>query len=113
MQFAPWRWLVIFFTRTIHLSDVVAFLRARRKPPVPVPVPIEASDTSGAPTVPGARRTATTERKPLVPRLPIEGPPAGIVVSEQPLDTLPGELVDEFLHASAVAEKRAAPDPGQ
>ena len=108
MRIAPWRWLVIFFTKPIHLADLFAFLRSRRKAAVP---------PSREPETETVRRRAPEKPRPAAagPEVRVAWPALdskpGMDVSEQPMDTLPGDLRDELLRAVAGAGKKAPTDP--
>lgn len=91
------RWLVLFFTRPIRLSD---FAPARRRPD-----PQDADDVDPA----AARRERLARPRPVAPEagservsgLPVQAASVEIEVSEQPLDTLPAELQEELLNEPA------------
>jgi hypothetical protein len=101
------RWLVLFFTRPIRLSD---FAPSRRRPD-----PREADDVEAA----AARRERLATPRPVAPgagservsRLPARAASVEIEVSEQPLDTLPAELQEELLHEQARNGVVASPKP--
>jgi hypothetical protein len=94
----PWRWVVLFFTRPIRLSDLTALarpLKQREKAAVvakPAPVAEEAKAPPPRPRAsaagPGSARPQVVSLR--APALAVGG------VSEQPLDTLPAELQNEF-----------------
>jgi len=104
----PWRWVVLFFTRPIRLSDLKSFARPpkRREKAVEPPEPAPRADELKP--APPRRRTAApgpaSARPPVIslraPALEVGG------VSEQPLDSLPAELQSEFRNSSKGALDR-------
>ena len=95
MKGGPLRWVVAFFTRPIHLSDLKAVGRALKPRPKSK---AEVKEEAAAPVV--AQRPARPRAKVAdVPRALI--PPAhrasfDVAVSDVPLDTLPADLQSEF-----------------
>jgi len=97
MRLPVLRWLVLFFTRPIRLSD---FVPSRRRPD-----PRDADDVEPA----AAGRERLARPLPVAPesgsarvsRLPAQTASVEIEVSEQPLDTLPAELQEELLREPA------------
>jgi hypothetical protein len=99
-----WQWLVFFFTRPVHFSDL-SMLASRMKPKAKAaPSP---GATASAPIVVAAA-APSTPRERQVPRAVVASsvvssmfhPKLEIGVSEQPLDTLPAELRDELQRPS-------------
>lgn len=108
MQPGPLRWIVLFFTRPIHIADVKSFLRALK--PRPKPAAVAAAE----PDKPAERRPSRPR-----PAGSDAARPAGVAardtsmdvaISEQPLDTLPADLQSEF-GVSVPAAADAAPAP--
>jgi hypothetical protein len=97
-----WRWLVLFFTRPIALSDVRRWVdRSRslargRRGATP-----QGDDSDFAMT-----RLLSDDARWDASRRPGR---EGVDVSEQPLHTLPAELQDELLPAAK--RERRSPDP--
>jgi len=91
----PWRWVVLFFTRPIHLSDVTALLRPLKRPEKAAVV--EAKPVEEAVSAPPARPRPVAPSVAARPRLvALRDPALEVGVSEQPLDTLSAELQSEF-----------------
>jgi hypothetical protein len=94
----PWRWVVLFFTRPIALSDLTALarpLRRREKATVGAKPAAPADEVESRPSRPRSSTPGPGSAQPRVislraPALEVGG------VSEQPLDTLPAELQSEF-----------------
>ena len=102
MKGGPLRWVVAFFTRPIHLSDLKTIGRVL-KPRPRVKVQVEA--IVAAPAV-VAERPARPRPKADAVRAKI--PPAhrasfDVAVSDVPLDTLPADLQSEFGHSTGPA----------
>ena len=107
MAFRPWRWLVLFFTRPIRLSDfalLAAWLKPRARPePASAPAVVAVAPSAAATEVPRWKSTLPPEEitaskrasapMPLAAMLQTE---LAIAVSEQPIDTLPAELREEL-----------------
>jgi len=83
------RWLVVFFSRPIRLSDGAAILRLFKKRRAAAIEPEDKNDFR--PTRPSSFRD-----DPSRDHWPDRRPVAAIEISEQPLDTLPAELQDEL-----------------
>ncbi len=113
MASRPLRWLVLFFTRPIRLSDfsAVANRLMPRPKSVPAPTPLPIADT--VPMAASAAPIEVPRSRPAQVRQPIAArkdagpsvsamlrPDLGIGVSEQPIDTLPAELRDELQRPS-------------
>ncbi len=118
MAFRPRRWLVLFFTRPIHLSDFSALAhrlkpkpreKAAPEPVVPTVIatvpssePIELRRARPSPVrAPGGVKLATPRKDAgpsVVPSMFHRELEIG--VSEQPIDTLPAELRDELQRPS-------------
>jgi hypothetical protein len=90
-----WRWIVVFFTRPMRLSDVQRAWRVLRR----------AGNTPREPdrATPDFEPTRLLERSTYVDAW---GRSQDVDVSEQPIETLPAELRDEF-----AAEKRRPKQP--
>jgi len=97
----PWRWVVLFFTRPVHLSDVKGWLRPRRNEAAEVAVKAVEELASIPPVRPHPPfRTSAAPPRPLA----LRDPALEVGVSEQPLDTLPAELQSEF---DSIAKRQA------
>jgi hypothetical protein len=89
------KWLVLFFTRPIRLSDLSA-LAARLKPS---PRPDTSSGAAGDEEQERPRpRRAAGDARPSVPSSLLR-PELEVAVTEQPIDTLPAELQEELVRA--------------
>ncbi len=98
MAVGPWRWVVLFFTRPIHVSDLTAFarpLKRRAKPATAVAAAAAAADDDAAP-VSRPRTRAPVSAAVRLRGVPLRDPALDVGISEQPLDTLPAELQSEF-----------------
>jgi len=93
MRAGPLRWVVLFFTRPIHLSDIAAFLRPLKPRPKSSPVLVPAA-VPDADRPPRPRAKGDGSARPQVAS--VRDPSLDTTVSEQPLDTLPAELQNEF-----------------
>ena len=98
-----WQWLVFFFTRPVHFSDLSTFASRMKPKAKTAPAP----DVAAVPIV----ATSPTRSVPRERKVPGTGtasaavssmfhPELEIGVSEQPLDTLPAELRDELQRPS-------------
>jgi hypothetical protein len=111
MRLGPLRWVVAFFTRPIHLSDVAALLRPLKRPAKQGPAVAKAApvdDDADRPVRPRAKPSGA----PRPPVAPVRDPALDVAVSEQPLDTLPADLQSEFgvTASPAVAPPRSHGD---
>jgi hypothetical protein len=94
MKGGPLRWVVAFFTRPIHLSDLKAVGRALKPRPK---VKVEAKEAAPviAPERPPRPRAKVADvARPLIP--PAHRASFDVAVSDVPLDTLPADLQSEF-----------------
>lgn len=101
------RWLVLFFTRPIHLSDFAVTWRLPRS---------KKKDDVEPDTVPGGalakpRRSDPEAGAARTSRLPPDAVAAEVDVSEQPLDTLPADLQEELLREPSRAGPVATSTP--
>jgi hypothetical protein len=101
----PWRWVVLFFTRPIHLSDVTAFLRPLKRPEKAAVVEVKAAEEPVRASPPRPRPVASAVARPRV--VPLRDPALEVGVSEQPLDSLPAELQSEFDSAAKREAERS------
>jgi hypothetical protein len=102
----PWRWVVLFFTRPIHLADVKAFLRPLKRPAKAAVVGVKAAEEDAGASPPRPRPVASgAAARPRV--VSLRDPALEVGVSEQPLDTLPAELQSEFDTASKREAERS------
>ncbi len=103
----PWRWLVFFFSRPIHFSDLSALVRRLKSRAKADPTPAVATDAEQPPaTLPGKERKARagdnpsgSDTRPSIVSSMFR-PDLAIGVSEQPLDSLPADLQDELVRPS-------------
>lgn len=104
MRLGPLRWVVLFFTRPVRLSDVAALSRLFKP---------RAKSSAEAGAVLGERARGPLRQSP-ERSAPRHGFPTldqssqGVDVSEQPLDTLPADLQVALLVPAA---NPRAPDP--
>jgi hypothetical protein len=96
MAVGPWRWVVLFFTRPIQLSDLAAFMRPlKRRDKTATAIAAAPDDDDDTPASRPRTRTPVSAAVRLR-GVPLRDPALDVGVSEQPLDTLPAELQSEF-----------------
>lgn len=101
----PWRWIVLFFTRPIHLSDLAALarpLKQREKAVKSLDRAPAADEAEAPPSRPRAVGPGSASGRP--PAVSLRDPALEVGVSEQPLDTLPADLQSEF---DSIAKREA------
>jgi hypothetical protein len=104
MRLGLLRWVVLFFTRPVRLSDFAGILRMFKGRPKSIAEKVAVvSERVSEPPRMQAESRATRVSRPA----PRESP-QGVDVSEQPLDTLPDDLRIELLVPAA---NSGAPDP--
>jgi hypothetical protein len=96
MAVGPWRWVALFFTRPIQVSDLAAFVRSlkRRDKPATAIAAAPADEDDLAASRPRTRTPVSAAAR--LRGFPLRDPALDVGVSEQPLDTLPAELQSEF-----------------
>ena len=94
MKLGPLRWVVAFFTRPIHLSDLAALLRSLKPREKAKTGPTQGTPDDDAERPARPRAQAAAGARPQA--TPIRDPALDVAVSEQPLDTLPADLQSEF-----------------
>jgi hypothetical protein len=113
-----WRWLVFFFSRPIHFSDLSALARRFKPQPKAEPKPALAPAAEEAATLRGKERKARAGGKPAgsdtrpSSASSMFHPELEIGVSEQPLDSLPADLQDELVRPSTGRLQGSLPRQG-
>jgi hypothetical protein len=118
----PWQWLVFFFSRPIHFSDLSALARRFKPRPKADPTPAAAADMPVAKqprvTSPVKERKARGSDNPTGSDTRPSSvssmfhPELEIGVSEQPLDSLPADLQDELVRPSTGRLQGSLPRQG-